>query len=139
MPKQKEAQTFSERLSIEDNSDGLASLGVQYEGRFIVEPFMSACRSFKVSPDIYGLSESEAAFIQRFNESLKLATEAAIEAGAKAMRAALDVSGGEFTEAYFSGAFERNKIRHALAVYALEEYDNRSLTAKGGEAQTSPA
>jgi hypothetical protein len=125
MPNRKATSAFSEKLSIQDNVDGLACLGFEHDGFFIFDPFVSECSRFEVDPATYGLTAEQAAFIKSFNEALEHAAEAAINAGAKVMQDALGVTTGDFAGQYFSGEFECNKIRHALAVYALEEYDNQ--------------
>jgi hypothetical protein len=132
MSKKKRVTAFSERLAIRDNADGLACLGVEHDGYFIIDPFVSDCGRFDANPVTYGLTAEQAEFIKSFNEALEQAADAAINAGAKVMQHALGVTAGDFAGQYFSGAFECNKIRHALAVYALEEYDNqRSVIAEG--------
>jgi hypothetical protein len=129
MSKKKSVTAFSERLAIRDNADGLACLGVEHDGYFIIDPFVSDCGRFEADPATYGLTAAQAEFIKGFNETLARATETAINAGAKVMQDALGVTTDDFAGQYFSGAFECNKIRHALAVYALEEHDNKEAVA----------
>lgn len=121
----RENSAFFRMIRIADNDEGLACLGFDHEGSFVADPFSSACGRFPMDPNEYDLTIGQGNFIKGFNESLERATEAALTAGTKAMQDFLGVETGDFAGDYFAGTFEKNKIRHALALYALEEYDRK--------------
>lgn len=108
-------------LHVTEDDAGLAVFAISAKGHSILDLTLDESATVTVSPDYYGVSPDQARFMQKLNDVLTSATEAALDAGCLAVQEALQIETGGVAEMHFSAVAQRAPVREALANYILSE------------------
>jgi len=98
-------------------------LGFVINDMFIHDLFLSECGRFPVHPvEAYGVSKEDATQLLTLNRLVEDATQAAINAGCRAVQEALGIATGDVAGAHFSGADTVRPFAQAMCEYLRTEY-----------------
>lgn len=101
---------------------GHPTFGFVIDDVFVTDPYASECGRFTADPARdYGLTPEDAKALAALNEGLREATEAAVNAGCKAIQDALGVTSGDVASRYFSSDASTKAVAQTLADYAEHE------------------
>jgi hypothetical protein len=102
----------------EDPNTDLAAFGFVHDHVFVVHPFVSACSRFAVDPTKhYGISRADADELVRLNKLLDTATQAALNAGCKAVQDEMGITSGDAAGVFFSGDENVRAFSKGMADY----------------------
>ena len=108
----------------EDASTGTPVFGFEVNDMFIHDPSLSECGRFSVDPsETYGITAEDAKELNRLNELLTAATEAALNAGCLHIQEALGIESGDLAGMHFPGTQASAPVARALMDYLMAEYN----------------